>query len=68
MIIIHGNIHNIPPMTSNPGGYVNGQEESKIDIKAFNMAPLSIFSHIRSIYTICLKYVIIRLFYTVFFY
>ena len=55
-LIIQGNNNRIPPMNSNHGGRVNGQESSPVDKKTFQMAPQLLSANTWKIYTIRLKY------------
>ena len=65
--MIQGNNNHIPSMTSNHGGRVKSQEASStVEKKAFQMAPLSLSALIGAIYTIRLKYGLIRPFETIF--
>ena len=65
-LIIQGHKNNMPPMTSNHGGNVIYREATTVYKKGFQMPPLSLSARIRVVYTIPLKYGIIRQFKTTF--
>ena len=60
VIITQGNNNHMPSITSNNRVHTNEQEDSTVEKNDFRMAPLLLSAYIWAIYTIHLKYGLIR--------